>query len=97
MMASTSLLPMKSSLTNSQAISRPKTRLTTVTPAEITSVTRNDSTAAFDVTDCQNASQPPPADCQTIAASGNSTITESHNVAIPTRRDVLPAPRERTA
>ena len=61
-----------------------------MTPAEIASVTRNDSTAACDVTASQKACQPPPAACQTIAASGNSTITESHSVATPTRRDVLP-------
>ncbi len=44
-------------------------------------MTRNDSIAAFDVTADQNASQPPPADCHRIAASGSSTMIDSHVVA----------------
>ena len=89
MIASTSRLPEKSSRTSTQAISRPKTMLRTVTAAEIVSVTRKDSTAACEVTASQNACQPPPAACQTMAASGSSTITESHTVATPTRSDVV--------
>ena len=67
--------------------------LRTVTPAEMVSVTRKDSSAAFEVTASQNACQPPPTACQPIAASGSSTITESHTIATPTRNDV-PPPRE---
>ena len=62
--------------------------LSTVTPAEIVNVTRNDSNAAFEVTASQNASQPPPTDCHTMAASGSNTMTESHTTETPTRSDV---------
>lgn len=85
--ASTIRLPAKSSRTSTQAISKPNTRLMTVTAVEIVSVTRNDSIAACDETASQKARQPPPAACQTMAASGNSTITESHTTAIPTRTE----------
>ena len=68
--------------------------LSTVTPAEIVSVTRNDSSAAFEVTASRNACQPPPTDCHAIAANGSSTITESHTTETPTRNDV-PLPRNR--
>ena len=61
-----------------------------MTPAEIVSVTRNDSSAAFDVTAAQNACQPPPAACHTIAASGSSTMMLSQIDAAPTRSDVVP-------
>ena len=54
------------------------------------SVTRKDSNAALDVTAVQKAFQPPPADCQTMAASGSRTMMESHVVATPTRSDVPP-------
>src|SRR5215208_2339245 len=87
---STSRLPGKSSRVSTQATSNPKTRFTSVTPAEIVSVTRKDSSAAFDVIASQNASQPPPADCHTIAASGSSTMTLSQIDAAPTRIDVVP-------
>src|SRR4051812_28705200 len=90
MIASTSRLPGKSSLVSTQATSSPKTRLITATENEMVNVTLNDSMAARDVAALQNASQPPPADCHTIAASGSSTMTDSHVVATPTRSDVLP-------
>ena len=90
MTESTSRLPGKSSRVSTQATSSPKTRLITVTPIETVSVTRNDSRAALDVIACQNACQPPPADCHTIAASGSSTMTLSHIDAAPTRSDVVP-------
>ncbi len=90
MIASTSRLPGNSSRVSTQATSSPKNRLITATANEIVSVTLNDSMAAFDVTAFQNACQPPPADCHTIAASGSSTMMESHVVATPTRSDVLP-------
>ena len=88
--ASMSHFPTKSSRTSTQAVSRPNTTSTTVTTTEMVSVTRNDSTAACDVTASQNACQPPPTACQAMAASGSSTITESHNVATPTRSDTPP-------
>ena len=75
MIASTSRLPGKSSRVSTQATSSPKTKLITATTTEIVSVTRNDSMAALEVMACQNACQPPPADCHTIAASGSSTMT----------------------
>ena len=90
MTASTSRLPGKSSRVSTHATSRPKTTLITVTPSETVNVTRNDSSAACDVTVSQNAFQPPPAACHRIAASGSSTMTLSHSVAVPTRSDVLP-------
>ncbi len=89
MITSTSRLPGKSSRTSTQAISRPNTRLTTLTPAEMVNVTRNESTAACEVVANQNARQPPPADCQPIAASGASTISDSHTTAAPTRSETL--------
>ena len=91
MIASTSRLPTKSSRTSTQAMIRPNTMLTTVTAIEMVRVTRNDSSAACDVTASQKACHPPPAACHAIAASGSSTITESHTIATPTRSDVSPA------
>ena len=67
--------------------------LITVTATEMVSVTRNDSSAACEVTASQKACHPPPAACQAIAASGSSTITESHTIATPTRSDVSPVRR----
>ena len=61
-----------------------------VTPAEIVSVTRNDSSAALEVIPSQNACQPPPAACHRIAASGSSTMMLSQIDAAPTRSDVVP-------
>ncbi len=87
---STSRLPGKSSRVSTHATNSPKTRLTSVTPAEIVSVTRNDSSAALEVIASQNACQPPPADCHRIAASGSSTMTLSQIDAAPTRSDVVP-------
>src|SRR6478752_3183002 len=57
---------------------------------EMVNVTLNDATAAGELTADQNASQPPPADCHRIAASGSSTMIDSHIVAAPTRSEVLP-------
>jgi hypothetical protein len=88
--ASTSRLPGKSSRTSTQATSIPKNTLIKVTPEEIVSVTRNDSSADGDVTADTNAAHPPLADCHTIAASGSSTITDSHSVATPIRSAVVP-------
>src|ERR1700731_4196482 len=88
--ASTRSLPGKSSRTSNQATRVPKKTLITVTTEEIVSVTRNDSSADGDVTADTNAAQPPLADCHTIAASGSSTITDSHSVATPMRREVAP-------
>ena len=67
-----------------------------MTPAEIVSVTRNDSSAALEVTATQNACQPPPADCHTIAASGSSTMMLSQIDAAPDpqRRRPVPAAEE---
>ncbi len=93
MMASTIRFPTKSSRTSTHAMTRPKPTLTIVTPAEMVSVTRNDSIAAFEVTASQKACQPPPAACQAMAARGSSTITESHSVAAPSRSDVVGRPR----
>src|ERR1700754_2680948 len=90
MIASTNRLPGNWSRVSTQAITSPKNRLITATAIEIVSVTRKDAIAEFDVTAAQNASHPPPADCHTMAASGSSTMTESHVVATPTRSDVLP-------
>src|SRR3977135_4287539 len=87
---STRRLPGKSSRVSTQATNSPKTRFTNVTPAEMVSVTRNESSAALEVIATQNACQPPPAPCQTIAASGSSTMTLSQIDAAPTRSDVVP-------
>ena len=87
---STRRLPGKSSRVSTHATNSPKTRLISVTPVEIVSVTRNDSSAALEVIASQNACQPPPADCHTIAASGSSTMTLSQIDAAPTRSDVVP-------
>ncbi len=96
--ASTSRLPGKSSRTNTQATSSPKNTLMTVTAAEMVSVTRNESSADGDVTAVTKADQPPFADCHTMAASGSSTITDSHSVATPIRSEVVPRnPRPRVA
>ena len=96
MIASTSRLPGKSSRVSTQATSSPKNRLITATANEIVSVTLNDSMAAFDVTALQNACQPPPADCHTIAASGSSTMTRQprRGDTDPQRRAAVPALEE---
>src|SRR4029079_4274223 len=87
---STSLLPGKSSRVSTHATNSPKTRLISVTPVEIVSVTRTDSRDALEAAPSQNACQPPPADCHTIAASGSSTMMLSQIDAAPTRNDVVP-------
>lgn len=87
MIASTARLSGKSSRTSTQAISNPKTALTTVTITEMVSVTRNDASADGVVTADQNASQPPSAEVHTIAASGSSTISDSHSTATPICKD----------
>src|SRR5581483_3005277 len=88
--ASTSRLPGKLSRTSTQATSIPKKTLMTATAAEIVSVTRNESSADADVTAATKPGQPPLPDCQTIAASGSSTITDSHIIATPRRNEVVP-------
>src|ERR1700757_2984691 len=94
--ASISRLPGKSSRTSTQATRTPNMTLITVTAAEIVRVTRNESIADGDVTAATNADQPPFADCHTIAASGSSTMTDSHSVATPTRSALVPrGPRAR--
>ena len=62
------------------------------TPTEMVNVTLNDASAAGELTADQNASQPPPADCHRIAASGSSTMSDSHIVAAPTRSDGTSVP-----
>src|SRR5690348_1877245 len=96
MTASTSLLPGKSSRTSTQATSMPKNTLMIATAADTVSVTRNESSADGDVTAATNADQPPFPDCHTIAASGSSTITDSQDIAMPSRSDVVPPAAART-
>ncbi|SKX19895.1 Uncharacterised protein [Mycobacteroides abscessus subsp. massiliense] len=62
----------------------------TATPKETPRVTLNELTAALEVIAFQNAVHPPPADCQTIAARGSSTMMLSQIDAAPTRSEVLP-------
>lgn len=90
MIASTSRLPTNSSRTSTQAMSSPNTRLSTVTATARVTVTRKDSTAAREATAATKLSAPAPPACQTIAANGSSTITDSHPVAMPTRNPVPP-------
>ena len=52
------------------------------------SVTLNDSSAVCEVTANQKCSQPLPTACQAIAATGSSTIIDSHSVITPTRRGI---------
>src|SRR4051795_1993705 len=81
--ALTNALPRKRSRTSTHATSVPATALTAATRIDRTSVSLSAATACGAVTASQNAARPPSVERATTAASGISTITDSHSVATP--------------
>src|SRR5690349_17533565 len=76
-------LPGNSSRTSTHAISVPNTTLISVTTSAESSVSFSAAIDCLLVTVSQKWAQPPSVDFDTTAASGSSTITLSHAVAIP--------------
>src|SRR6185295_486722 len=75
--------PRKRSRTSTQATSVPATALNAATAIESASVSFSAATACGAVTASRNAPAPSPVERATTAASGISTITLSHTVAMP--------------
>src|SRR5581483_12112349 len=86
MTALTSDLPRNRSRTSTQAISVPKTALTSATTAAITSVSFSAATPSALETAAQKPEAPSSLDAQTSAAIGSATISERKPVTKPSER-----------
>src|SRR6185295_9316954 len=82
--------PRKRSRTRTHATRVPAAALMAATTTDIVSVRRSDATAWRFVIASQNVPRPPSVDFATTAASGRSTMTLSHTVAMPS--DSAPEP-----
>src|SRR3954447_855246 len=99
MTPSTRRLPRKSSRTSTQAIAVPMIAFTNAAAADMSSVSSRAETAWRPVAASQNALQPSAKAWEVSAASGSSTMTESHSRATPPPRapPMLTPPRRANA